>query len=233
MRLITKIHDYYDGVIRTSVSDKTFTFVRESREIELDTYLSSHSFQYKNKEYDLDFCLVGFCGEIYPFIKICIINRNMMYSVLSYSNKFYYDFEKFKKDFTFLKNKNTYIWGEIVTWLTTGIISRYWNPNINAHDKIWTEIFQKEKVAYFVSTNNYVKKDNGKFLKVFLYPELKKYKFYRIFNAYETFQKIEHYLTNELVKPDEINIIIPDKLKVHSHGFDKYSFRKGKTKHKV
>jgi hypothetical protein len=33
---------------------------------------------------------------------------------------------------------------------------------------------------------------------------------------------------NDLVRRDEINIVIPDKLKAQSKGFDKWSFRKMK-----
>ena len=54
----------------------------------------------------------------------------------------------------------------------------------------------------------------------------------RVFDMHEAFQKLEIYLTNILVKPDEINIHISDELKAQAHGYNKFSFRKDKDVNK-
>tara|TARA_R110000822_G_C15338795_1_gene495981 strand:+ start:38329 stop:38664 length:336 start_codon:yes stop_codon:yes gene_type:complete len=66
--------------------------------------------------------------------------------------------------------------------------------------------------------------------KVISYPSLKKLEFYKVFGAYEAFQKIEQYIANELVDRDVIDHEVSDKLKIQSHGFDEFSFRRSKSK---
>ena len=242
MRLISKLHDYYDGAVRTSVSDKTFTFVRESRDIDVDGYLSTSSVKIKDFEYTFKFRVLGFCGRTYPLIEV--ETRKWVSCGEFYADRCYYDFELFKKDFGSIKSGKRWsrklrrsmyvlsgdVYEEAKAWLTNGLIPKYWGTDINADAKCWTEIFTKERVAYFVSDYDTIHRGSGKRLRTILYPVLKEYQFYKVYDAYETFQKIEMYLTNELVKPDEINIVIPDELKAHSHGFDKYSFRRDKIK---
>ena len=69
-----------------------------------------------------------------------------------------------------------------------------------------------------------------------MYPILKNLSFFKMFDAYTCFQKIEHFLTNEIVKPDEISpeiqASITDELKAQAHGYDKWSFRKEPSKKK-
>ena len=73
MRLVSKLHDFYDGVIRSTASDKTHTFVRETREIETDvnsTYFLSASFRTAKKDVEVRGEFVGFCGKVYPCLRI-------------------------------------------------------------------------------------------------------------------------------------------------------------------
>ena len=54
--------------------------------------------------------------------------------------------------------------------------------------------------------------------------------FWKKIDAFDAFKRLEHFLANELVPPDEIKIPEPtDALKVQSHGFNEMSFRKEKT----
>ncbi len=90
-------------------------------------------------------------------------------------------------------------------------------------------LFEAKKLAYFaIDPTNYGVKTK----EVEIYPILKKYQFYKVFDTYEAFQKIEHFLTNELIKPDDMKVVIPDNLKAQSKGFDKWSFRKEPTTRK-
>ena len=66
-------------------------------------------------------------------------------------------------------------------------------------------------------------------------PNLLLLQFGQMMDAFEAFQKLEFFISNELVPPDMINVPPPsDELKVQSKGFNKWSFRKepGKKKRK-
>lgn len=47
-------------------------------------------------------------------------------------------------------------------------------------------------------------------------------------DAWQAFQELDRFVSNELSPMDNKVVIIPDKLKAESHGFDKFSFRKDK-----
>jgi hypothetical protein len=81
-------------------------------------------------------------------------------------------------------------------------------------------IFQQYKVIYF-----YVRKECKSHL-VESYPQLKNIQFYKVFDSYSAYQKIEQYLTNELADDPMSIDPISDKLKAENHGFNKWSFRK-------
>lgn len=54
---------------------------------------------------------------------------------------------------------------------------------------------------------------------------LNQFEFYRVFGPYQAFQELEMYLNN-LARPMKPMPVIPDELKIQTHGFNKYSFRK-------
>ena len=58
--------------------------------------------------------------------------------------------------------------------------------------------------------------------------ELKKYEFYKVKNVIEAHSEIEQFISNTLVKRDEIKPV-SDEIKLLNHGFDKLSFRKEKS----
>jgi hypothetical protein len=56
---------------------------------------------------------------------------------------------------------------------------------------------------------------------------LKAVEFFKVVDAFTAFQEIAMYLSNQLVKHDEV-LEVADKYKIAQHGYDKHSFRKEK-----
>lgn len=60
---------------------------------------------------------------------------------------------------------------------------------------------------------------------------LKNYHFYKVVDAFQMHQRIEQWVSGVLpANPNETIEIKDDKIKIAKHGFDKFSFRKGKEK---
>ena len=66
---------------------------------------------------------------------------------------------------------------------------------------------------------------------VLINPCLAKIQFWKKMDSFEAFQKIERFLANEMAPKDgRMDKPIPDVIKAESHGFDKKSFRRDKSK---
>ena len=250
MRLVSKFHDYYDGAIRTSVSDRSFVFVRKYEELGADR-VQMIRFGYNKGKIDRMFegGLIGFCGAIYPFV--CVTDHKGRIGDLDYeaTHEYFYDLDELLEIYPMDEDDSKYSkyhWfgkkklGRLKEWFHDGTVTVWHGNHYSAcNDSALKKIFTDHRIAYFgilpygakeaayhrgaISVNQEL---------VQIYPILKDVQFYRKFNPYTAFQTIEMYLTNELVKPDEINIVIPDKLKAQSKGFDKWSFRKMKEDNK-
>ena len=254
MRLATKLKDYYDGAARTTVSDKTHTFIRDQREIEgIETELVTiERWESADREYTLYGELVGFCGVIYPCIRIEVSGKVGSYLPESENNVSYaYNIDEFDKIVPFKEIKNKF-WSygrrrylysngsdnyeELKLWFKSGRTGSGWYRSRDIYeatkDPRLLELFRKDRIAYFHINSEL--KDKNHIVKV--YPLLKDLQFYKVFDAYTCFQTIEHYLVNELIRPDEISEEIQatftDKLKAQAHGYDEMSFRKEPTKRK-
>lgn len=68
---------------------------------------------------------------------------------------------------------------------------------------------------------------------VLVNPRLASIEFWKKHDAFDAFQMVERFLSNELAPKDvRMDAPIPDKINAESHGFDKFSFRKQPTKRK-
>jgi len=247
MRLVTKLHDYYDGVARNTVSDRTHTFVREQRdtgEVDIEImYLND--VECRTYDYNLTCEIVGFCGEIYPCIRI---DKRLKVNKFDKPREtFYvYDLKSFKNIVPVDRIRSRWahrrIFGDsgfavpnIKSWFEHGREAGSWyKKNIRnmKTDPTLKKVFLKERIAYF-----HIDRVNRRANHiVHAYPILKDLQFYKVFDTYTCFQMIEHFLTNEIVKPDvipqEIQDTITDELKAQAHGYDKMSFRKEPSKKK-
>ena len=231
MRLISKFHDYYDTPFQQSAADPKFHFIRDTKTITMNIPHYRHHLCGFNGDRILggdptvSNGLIGFCGHLYPFIKV--------HYPAPYRDKYFYSYEDFvKSNENYLQkdqpNKKVYAFYNfnIEKWLQTGALPSYKQTYDAINDQNILNIFEKYKVAYFVVVEKQLHPSKLNLIDVELYPCLKDYSFFKVFPTYEAFQQIEMYLTNNLVIPDKIELKISDKLKAESKGFDKWSFRK-------
>ena len=131
MLIISKFHDYYDSAIGYGV-DKTVIYNRKT--FYLKKKIEIPSTRKLKKEGELDFVIIGFCGNIYPLI---IKNETL----------FYYNKEEYSKDFDLIKSKGPYYhWlGQIhlnENFINDFYDSNYWSGTLS--------FFQKYKVPCFL-----------------------------------------------------------------------------------
>lgn len=249
MRIISKFYDYYDIGLSYGIDPKiiykrkTKTISIEYKKIraeknknteyfeiakrvfpEIDTRLMFYKLYGSDKTY-LDINSLGciiFCGHVYPFIK-CRINRcdlsnyQYIYSLEkmdefidnSNSKKIkqkYYD----KKD-NFFNTNNRLSFNNFFNNLNRSYINI-----IDLHKEYDTPIFIYKREYYNFN--------------IIFNPNLKKYSFYQVQDAYTAFQNLSMFMSGILgVKENKILDISDNDLK-HMKGFDEKSFRKEPTK---
>ncbi len=215
MKLHTDFHDYYDYAVGYGI-DENVHYNRFSKQVEVQIQLKFDFPAFRDAN------LLGFCGKIYPFIKLQkynkkydwgeyepkdlkIVEQFYAFSFEEYKNK-ESEWEEFLWDFQYidssreLKMKQFFLdW----SYQSNDIFLEYKVPS-------WVLTLQRNQTTGIIN------------------PKLKDYDFERIKDAFTAFQDISMYLSNILVEQKETTTI-EDKFRIEQHGFDKKtSFRKGK-----
>jgi hypothetical protein len=212
MRLHSNFHDYYDNAIGFGIDEKVYynRITKQGRIfIKSRTNLPTHG----------KCGLLGFCGEIYPFVELDryewirssdnsrsegrVVERYFAYSADEYVSK-KNDWEHIHGLDYFDLARNLKLKQFFTDW-------RFQSNDIFREFRVpaWIYMFHKSKLNGVIN------------------PRLKDYGFDRIKDALTAFQEISMYLSNILVEQKEI-AHIDDSLKVEQHGFDSRSFRKQK-----
>ncbi len=227
MKIISKFQDYYDVGLAYGIDEK-LRFERVTRVVQEDCLwgepLSCSVFKnQKRVKVWFFFDAIGFCGEIYPFIKVEIEG--------SEREEYFYDLESFE---IYLKehiSSTEKIMLENIGYKfglfgkkhsITNIAKEYFS------EKFWEykKIFELYDVAYFVvESSKCIKNDTLKeMIKTILYPQLKKYRFSKVLSAMEAFEKLSMYLGAKQAEKEIEKI--DDKYLAKGKGFDCYSFKK-------
>jgi hypothetical protein len=215
MKLYSNFHDYYDTAIGYGI-DNNVHYNRHTEEVEIKfngKFPISSRFQTDCNR--VTRILIGFCGELFPVVKIEKLDNNCgvidciyVYAVEELLLK---DFQTVKQSKSNLWYFPTYTQKSLKQFLTDG----------RKHDD---SLFLEHKTPIWVSD---LVDEYPRFI---LNPKLESYQFYRIKDAFTTFQEISMYLSNVLLEQKEI-AAVEDKYRIEQHGFDsKTSFRKGKKK---
>jgi len=215
MRLHTDFHDYYDNAVGYGIDDNVH-FNRFTKEVEIQIKSQFDFPRHQNTG------LLGFCGEIYPFIKVNKFNQK--YDLYEYSwddlevveHYFAYSFEEYEN--------RKLEWEEYTDAFEHQDHSR--KIKLKQFFVDWKcqndVVFLEHKVPIWV-----ISLDSNE-NKGIINPKLKDYGFDRIKDSFTAFQEISMYLSNILVEQKE-TIVIEDKYRIEQHGFDmKKSFRKEK-----
>lgn len=217
MRLHTDFHDYYDSAIGYGVDEKVH-YNRFTKSV--DILLKSVA----DRPVDRSSGILGFCGNLYPFIKIgrydkkreCDLDDDFDGKIVE--EYFAFSFEEYKK-----KELDWYGYSDDLGYIDNAreikLKQFFLDWKFNSDDiflrfkcPVWTMQFYKES-------------PNG-----VLNPRLKDIGFDRIRNPFDAFQEISMYLSNILVEQQPIESV-EDKYRIQQHGFDlKESFRKPKKR---
>ena len=221
MRIISNFHDYYDTAMAFHSNTPVYERKTSSHPIEW----VGESYVYNHYNIDPRTGILGFCGEIYPFVHFRI------------KNAFVYTEDDYNEIISKIPPKNKYNMPDIFrTWNKNRTAKTWFNKDFQAFaSKNKTVInpkslFEQYKTPIFAI----VQEQKPAYHNIIINPNLSDYVFYRLSDPFSTFQKIEMFLSNELVKPDDPFIQpIPDEIKAQSHGFNQFSFRKEKSKKKT
>lgn len=160
---------------------------------------------------DIDFRIIGFCGVLYPLVRIIERAKRIPYDS---TTTFFYSYEDYKD----WRQQDKPDWK---SRKTQEFFERFAGKRMDAK-------FVEVDAPVFIVDYRHRKPEGslhgGQHLAIVTNPCLKDWGFGKVKDAYTAFQDISMYLGNQLVKehkPDEIE----DKYRIAQHGFDKTSFR--------
>lgn len=247
MKLISNIHDYYDGAIQYS---EDVLFDRMNLVEIVNNYQSRNKFKKAKQLVCGGNLILGFCGKLYPFV----IDD---YNVLYFKNQ--KDIEIVKKIYDARRENRIYLGNsELKIFLmAAGVLafSGYVGYDDKMHVVEDDSIFLEYGVSSFVYYNSeyeytderahplgtnqnipiLVDKNNNRLPRGILIknPILRDFGFNRIVDPYTATQEIEMYLGKIAANNTPKMPVGSDKVIAESKGYDEWSFRKMPTKKKV
>ena len=241
MLIISKRKDFYDGVVGTVGIDKSIVYNRETVELEENQipmafyrkkgfynnfskretplhHMGDFSIEKTSKYDGYSYFFVGFCGKLYLGWKFYKENKSQQLPYPDIITDITYDINFVKtqlKPVAYKANLDDAL--------------NYFNT-YNA-----MPLFRDFKVPIFVFDNDFNrrrvdKRYPSRDIKFFLDVNLSDYAFYKVFDAFRTFQELQMFMGGVLGTGEKEIIEVADKYKIGQHGFDKWSFRKEPTK---
>lgn len=219
MRIHSDFRDYYDIGLSVGV-DTSLHYDRKERycyaeDIKTpfppDTLSMVRLTRNVRPERDIERVLIGFCGTLYPCIRLVTSEKE---SVNIYSP------EHLEKYFPF---RGVPSWGRP---------SDNWAKNHRQAQRKRAAFLgnRPQAEAMFVELNAPVfvvqvdRDDKNHEIEIITNAPLKPFEFAKVFDPFTAFQEISMYLGNQLV-PRENPQDVPDKYRIAQHGYDKQSFR--------
>ena len=221
MRIISDFHDYYDCVQRDGI-DKSLVYIRktESGPIlrALFPVVKDTEFHFQAHGYQRSYIqcsplgAIGFAGKVYPIIFFGYHKKhNDKLNEIAYSiddiDKYVDTDKRINKDLYYKNDRNT-------------ILKSFLNANTLQSNFI--NLFMELNTAIFIQfTSDYHP--------IIINPYLKEYKFFRIMSPAQAYQELSMFW-GSMAHPEKPIPKISDKIMAEAKGFDKFSFRKDKSK---
>lgn len=205
MRIISSFHDYYDCVARCGEHSPFPIYLREPKVVESDYRYRSRVFGDSIYGYDFE---IDFCGKIYRAIKV--------------RSTYYYSAQNLHNALSNILSKRQYQeYCERHNWFTTSKrnIENWFNPTGDDIPKSYSDF----------NTPISCKRYEGNKCITVRNCRLKDYEFHKVKDTYSCYQELEQYLS-ALAAPQEIIPEISNADKIAAHGFNRFSFRKDKSK---
>lgn len=233
MRIVGSKRDYYD-CIQAHGQDQTLLYIRKPEEIHYGSRVPvtagpvwpfpAISYWHYWDGFNVDQHIIGFCGKIYPMVSFRRYDPKIA-SVACFTIE---DIDKFVDDHLSDDSKERYYGrpGKRRRWRYWGSTKRvdiveHFNNCAKKQDD-FRGLFEERRSPVFVATYSTPASRHGKIV----YNELlRPYEFFRVFDPYRAFQEISMFMSN-LAIPEKVMPVIPDELKIHSRGFNEWSFRR-------
>lgn len=220
MIINSQFRDYYDNIKSFGI-DRTIVFNRDTKETIIDEQLPYYdTFEFRKYMYESYACLIGFCGKVYPVIKI----RRRSTVQPSEDVVFCYtpqDVDSFLTKYEIKERAGWSFFGRTLHIRDPKEVKEFFELNNYNH---LTKLFGELNVPTFV-----LKHINNRTSKTQLVtnPKLADYDFVRAVSMPSAFQEIMSYISGVLGQSAKPMIKITDKelAKKRGHG-DPYSFRK-------
>lgn len=230
MRIQSNFKDYYDVGMKFG-QDQTLVYKRYVHKIEIGQFwLPSYTYQsyYDKLKINLSSNIIGFAGNTFCFVKMLFTPKNKTFSSTEerYNTKFLYSLEDLDKqvdklfpdDLKYEYYNNKYI---INNKLSRIKFEKFYKKKDEQHpnfEKYNCPIFYYEieglfEPKYYLVTNGPI----GQFDMV------------KILDPYQAYQQLAMYLGN-IAEPRKLIPQLDDKTMCEIKGFNKYSFRKDKSK---
>jgi hypothetical protein len=237
MKIVSNFHDYYDS-IRAYGSDPKLLYIRQTEELKKQDpieigYSPPHP-RGRRLDSTVKRGFIAFCGKAYPF-----------YSLFEQKWKVVYSFDKLKdciSKSTFFDNeekkgllkelKEGWPWRSYLTgeeYLTEKSWNTFWKHRKIDIDDAWFRKFKAPVFAYFDNSAGYLQR-RERTAYIIVNPCLKDYNFASQVDPFQAYQQIAMYVGNNLVTQMDPDPYIPDELRAQAHGFNKWSFRKKRSK---
>jgi hypothetical protein len=218
MRIISKFHDYYDGVMSYSRSPIWSRLEKDLGEYKVEcNKLKSMMYDfpfptnYFNSYYSCDCVIVGFCGVLYPYY--LLESRYPIMGHRFFTCKLPSDVvrvvkKEFKEDVKLEKSS----W-----WRNYSFNDADFNSYSHSISKNNYDLFIKFGVPVFVI--------RGKENTITLNARLSDVNFQSFIDPWTAYQEIDRFLGNDLVIEPLKDFKMSDELMRDSKGFDKWSFK--------
>lgn len=235
MKIISQFHDYYDPV-QASGRDGRIVYVRKMNEVEYEDNalfpfpVCRSSVWFIRSSLNVSECIVGFCGKIYPLLKVSQPESDQ--TRFCYSTADVDDFvEQFysEQQVTNYHTKNPRkLKGDGRLFRARRFVEQFFaecEQQKNQH----ADLFAANKTPIFVATfrvkprkpRTPVEKSS-----IVFNARLAPYKFIKMFDPFMTYQEIAMYLGGVLAAPEKAIPKIDDRTMRDIKGFDEWSFKK-------
>jgi len=222
MIINSTFRDYYDsikafGIDKSVVYDRSPVVISKNYLKALEAKLGRLPSYTSIGEYILNYGVVGFCGELFPYVSMRVVGGNPRY---------YFkpdDLGATLKDLPVSKYSYSSLWGHDVRNKTSR--DRYFQPNTW---KPLATVFTDHRLPVFDAKLRTVL---GTGITIETTPNLKALSFMKVKPPAQAFQEIMQYLSGVLGTPPLPPAKMSDKVMQYSKGFDHpYSFKKEPTK---
>lgn len=242
MRIISKYKDYYDRAMQHG-QDQSVVFVRDDKEVEFKLLSKEHQDflrptlqvgpkdNKKGTTVNFKAFIVVFCGVLYRGVRCHrkTVDQHKVFDLGVEETRCFFNYDEIAE----------YLAQYDIELSTQPVWKIYASDRVVENTKSYLSRQGTKDLYNFCIENRYVTltSEEAEWAERYNYNRtyslhangfLDKFQFYRIMDAFTTYQEIDMFVSGTLPQSTTMPITISDKDRIQQHGFDKYSFRKPK-----